>query len=279
LLHTHTRHAIAPAHANGMDTDQLRDPFLLDGLFQPGTVQLCYSHHDRLIVGAAVPDGAPLVIDHVAQTGTPSWLDRREAVVVNIGEPGQVQVGGESHALGRLDMLYVGMGAGSVTLAGQGARYYLLSAPAHRTFDTRTVTLDQAAKVELGSQGTANERVINQYVPPLVMPGCQIVVGMTRLATGSVWNTMPCHTHDRRSEAYLYLDLPDDHRVMHFMGEPTQSRHLVMADEQAVLSPPWSINSGAATASYAFVWRMAGDDIDDTDMGMDMDMVDMAELR
>lgn len=258
-----------------MDTEGLRDEFLLDALFVDGEVRLCYSHYDRLIVGGAVPAGGALHIAAIAQTGTPGWLDRREATLVNIGSSGTVTVDGERHALGRLDMLYLGMGSGAVTLEGDGARFYVLSAPAHCAYPTRRVTIDEAVKVPLGSRESANERVINQFVHPAVMQSCQLVVGLTQLASGSIWNTMPAHVHDRRSEAYLYVDLPEEQRVMHFMGEPDQTRHLVIANEQAVLSPPWSIHSGAGTQAYTFIWCMAGDNVDYTDV----DMVDMATLR
>ena len=275
MIKTRTRQAIDPRHARGMDTTELREEFLIDSAFVAGEINLVYSHYDRMIVGGAVPAGGPLTLDAVAETGTPGFLDRREATLVNIGEPGRVEVGGDVHELGRCDMLYVGMGSGEIVMSGEGARFYLLSAPAHRHFPTRPVTIEDAVKVPLGTREAGNERVINQFVHPTVMESCQLVIGMTRLASGSIWNTMPAHVHDRRSEAYLYLDLPEDARVMHFMGEPNETRHLVMKNEQAVLSPPWSIHSGAGTAAYSFIWCMAGDNVDYTDV----DTVAMDELR
>ncbi len=275
MIHTQTRQAIDPRHARGFDTTELREEFLIESPFVDGEINLVYSHYDRMIVGGAVPAGGALTLDTVAETGTPRFLDRREATVVNIGEPGTVQVGGETHELGRCDMLYVGMGSGDIVLSGDGARFYLLSAPAHRNFPTRLITIEDAVKVPLGTREAGNERVINQFVHPAVMESCQLVIGMTQLASGSIWNTMPAHVHDRRSEAYLYLDLPDDARIMHFMGEPDETRHLVMKNEQAVLSPPWSIHAGAGTSAYSFIWCMAGDNVDYTDV----EMVAMDALR
>lgn len=272
---TETRRAIDPRHARTMDTSELRAEFLIEDLFLENAVRLVYSQYDRMIVGGAVPAGAPLTIDQVRETGTPSWLDRREAVIVNLGTAGTVESQGQTHSLGRCDMLYLGMGSGPVTLAGGDARFYIISAPAHREIATRLVTIDDAAQVPLGSRDTSNERVIYQFVHPAVMESCQIVMGMTRLATGSVWNTMPAHWHERRSEAYLYLDLPEQQTVVHLMGEPDETRHLIVRNEQAVLSPPWSIHCGAGTASYSFIWAMAGDNVDYTDV----DMVAMETLR
>ncbi|MBS0124109.1 5-dehydro-4-deoxy-D-glucuronate isomerase [Thetidibacter halocola] len=275
MIKTELRRAVDPRHARTMDTDALRAEFLVEDLFTPDAVRLVYSQYDRMIFGGAVPAGGPLTIDAVPETGTPSWLDRREAVLVNLGTDGAVAAGGETYTLGRCDMLYLGMGSGPVTVSGAGARFYIVSAPAHRMIPARRVTLDEAARLPLGHRDTANERVVNQMIHPAVMETCQIVMGLTRLATGSVWNTMPTHTHERRSEAYLYLDIPEDQFILHLMGEPDQTRHLVVRNEQAVLSPPWSIHCGAGTASYAFIWAMAGDNVDYTDM----DMVAMGDLK
>ncbi len=275
MLKTNLRRAIDPRHAKTMDTTELRDEFLIDDLFQDDKVCLTYSQYDRMIVGGATPKTGPLTIDGVDQTGTPSWLDRREAVLVNLGTDGTVEASGESYQMGRCDMLYLGMGSGPVTVSGSDAHFYIISAPAHRAIPSRLVTIDDAAQVPLGTRDTSNERVIYQFVHPAVMNSCQIVMGMTKLGTGSVWNTMPAHYHERRSEAYLYIDLPEDQNVVHLMGEPTETRHMILRNEQAVLSPPWSIHCGAGTASYSFIWAMAGDNIDYTDV----DMVGMEELR
>lgn len=275
MLKTQLRRAIDPRHAKTMDTAALRDEFLIEDLFQPDCVTLAYSQYDRMIVGGAMPKSRPLTIDAVKETGSPSWLDRREAVLVNLGDAGKVEAGGESYDLGRCDMLYLGMGSGAVTVSGREARFYIISAPAHRAIPARLVTIEDAAQVPLGGRDTSNERIIYQFVHPAVMDSCQIVMGMTRLGTGSVWNTMPAHMHERRSEVYLYLDLEGDNTILHLMGRPDETRHMILRNEQAVLSPPWSIHCGAGTSSYSFIWAMAGDNVDYTDV----DMIAMEDLR
>ena len=275
MQNTQIRQAIDPRHAKSMDTEELRSEFLIERLFEPGCTHFVYSHLDRLIVGGAMPGSTTVTIDKIAETGTANWLDRREATIVNIGSgQGQVKVGGESHTLSHHDMLYLGMGAGPVELSGD-TKFYILSAPAHRSIPTRLITIDQAAQVPLGARETSNERTIYQFVHPDVMESCQLVIGITKLASGSVWNTMPAHLHDRRSEAYLYLDVPDDQRVFHFMGQADETRHLIVSNEQAILSPGWSIHCGAGTSSYSFLWCMAGDNVDYTDV----EMVGMSDLR
>ena len=269
-----TRYAIDPASTKTLSTQGLRDHFHVGGLFKPGEIKLVYSHYDRLILGSVVPDGSALTIDRVPETGTPSILDRREMGILNIGETGAVSVGDETHTVGRGEILYIGMGAGPVTFSGPG-RFYVLSAPAHRTYPTRLIKLSDARRIELGAKETANERVIIQFLHPDVCESCQLLMGYTQFTEGSVWNTMPAHVHDRRMEAYFYFDLPAGQRVFHFMGRPDETRHIVMANEEAVISPPWSIHAGAGTGSYTFCWAMAGDNVDFTDM----DMVAMEDLR
>lgn len=273
-LKTETRYAIDPTTAKSLDTNGLRDHFHKDGLFAEGEINLVYTHYDRFILGSAVPAGADLTLDHMDETGTPSFLDRREMAVLNIGETGTVTVAGETHTIENGEMLYIGMGAGAVTFSGAG-RYYITSSPAHRACPTKLIKLSDARRVEMGSRETANERVIIQFLHPEVCDTCQLLMGYTQFQPGSLWNTMPAHLHDRRMEAYLYFDVPDDSRVFHFMGKPEETRHLVMANEEAVISPPWSIHCGAGTAAYTFCWAMAGDNVDFTDM----DMVAMDELR
>ena len=278
-MNIESRQAIDSATAATFGTDRLRKEFLIENLFRPGEVSLTYSHLDRLIVGGAMPGSKALDLASVKQTGTPSFLDRRELVVVNIGGAGRVTVGKASYDLDHRDMLYVGMGAGEVSFASaraeEPAKFYLLSAPAHHAYETKLVKIGEAKRLDLGSQTTSNERSIFQFIHPAVLQTCQLVVGMTVLAPGSVWNTMPCHVHDRRSEAYLYFALNDDARVFHFMGEPSETRHLVVKNEEAILSPGWSIHSGAGTSNYTFIWAMAGDNVDYTDV----DPVAMADLR
>jgi 4-deoxy-L-threo-5-hexosulose-uronate ketol-isomerase len=273
-----SRHAIDPEAATRMDTEALRTNFHVGGLFQPGRITLAYTHYDRMIVGGAVPDDGSLVLESIRPTGTKSFLERRELIAVNIGGAGSVETSGEKFGIGPRDMIYVGMGetvAFSSDDPSRPARFYLLSAPAHQAYPTRHIRIGDAKRLDLGSPATSNERSIFQFIHPDGAKTCQRVVGMTQLAPGSVWNTMPCHVHDRRMEAYLYFDLPENARVFHFMGEPNETRHIVMANEEAVLSPTWSIHSGCGTSNYAFIWAMAGDNVDYTDV----DMVSMEELR
>lgn len=274
MTHVETRHAIHPQHAKGMDTAQLRQHFLAEGLFADGEVRLVYTHYDRFVVGGAVPAGGSLVLDQIAETKTPSFLDRREMGIVNIGDAGRVEAAGQGWDMANGDVLYLGMGAGAVTFSGQG-RFYITSAPAHRALPHRLITVDQAKKVEMGATQTSNKRVIKQFIHPLVMESCQLVLGYTSLQEGSVWNTIPSHVHDRRMEAYLYHGMAPESRVLHLMGEPQETRHLFVANEQAVLSPPWSIHSGAGMGEYTFIWAMAGDNVDYTDM----DFIQPEDLR
>jgi 4-deoxy-L-threo-5-hexosulose-uronate ketol-isomerase len=267
MLTVETRHAIHQDHAKAMDTATLRRHFLTEGLFAPGEMRLIYTHYDRFVMGAAVPDGGALTLDKVEETRTPSFLDRREMGIVNIGQAGTVAAAGETYALNHGDVLYLGMGSGAVTFAGAG-RFYISSAPAHRVCPSRLVTVAQAREVNLGAPETANQRTIRQFIHPQVMESCQLVLGYTTLHQGSVWNTMPPHTHDRRMEAYLYFGMTPEARVLHLMGAPTETRHLFIANEQGALSPPWSIHAGAGIGAYAFIWAMAGDNVDFTDMDM-----------
>ena len=273
-LKTEQRYAIDPVTTKALDTEGLRAHFHKDGLFADGEINLLYTHYDRFILGSAVPAGTDLILDHMAETGTSNFLDRREMGILNIGEAGTVTVAGETHTIENGELLYIGMGAGAVTFSGAG-RYYITSAPAHRTCPTKLIKLSDARRIEMGARETANERVIIQFLHPDVCESSQLLMGYTQFQPGSVWNTMPAHTHDRRMEAYLYFDVPEESRVFHFMGEPDQTRHLIMGNEEAVVSPPWSIHCGAGTASYTFCWAMAGDNVDFTDM----DMVGMDELR
>ncbi|WP_204114487.1 5-dehydro-4-deoxy-D-glucuronate isomerase [Shimia biformata] len=274
MLNVKSLYAVGPVETKAMDTTQLRDNFHVSGLFEAGCINLTYTHYDRMIVGGVVPDGKDLVLDEVKEAGTASILDRREMGILNIGEPALVSAGGESHTLGRGDILYLGMGAGPITFGGNG-RFYLVSTPAHRALPSRLVSLKDAASLYLGSAETANERTIYMFIHPEVMESCQLVMGYTMFHGGSVWNTMPAHLHDRRMEAYLYFDLSEDNRVFHFMGQPQETRHIVMKNEEAVVSPPWSIHCGAGTGSYTFCWAMGGDNVD----YKDVDPVAMEDLR
>nr|WP_111300581.1 5-dehydro-4-deoxy-D-glucuronate isomerase [Paracoccus saliphilus] len=274
MTHVETRHAIHPDHAKAMDTAQLRQHFLVEGLFADGEIRLTYTHYDRFVVGGAVPNGGSLTLDQIAETKTPTFLDRREMGIVNIGEAGRVEAAGEAWDMAPGDVLYLGMGSGAVTFSGQG-RFYITSAPAHRQLPCRLVRVEEAKEVKMGAVETSNKRTIKQFIHPLVMESCQLVLGYTTLEDGSVWNTIPSHLHDRRMEAYLYHGMEPQSRVLHLMGEPQETRHLFVANEQAVLSPSWSIHSGAGIGSYTFIWAMAGDNVDYTDM----DFIQPEDLR
>jgi len=274
MLTVETRHAIDPATAKGLDTKGLRSHFHAGGIFADGEIRLVYTHYDRMILGGAVPAGGKLTLDQVKECGTASILDRREMGILNIGESGTVSAGGTDYTVNKGDVLYLGMGSGPVTLSGKG-RFYILSAPAHRSCPSKLIRIEDARRVEMGSAATSNERVILQFLHPEVADSCQLLMGYTQFAPGSVWNTMPAHVHDRRMEAYLYFELGPEQRVFHIMGEPDETRHIVMANEEAVISPPWSVHCGAGTGAYTFCWAMAGDNVDFTDM----DMVAMGDLR
>lgn len=265
MLTVETRHAIHPEHAKSMDTTALRANFLAQGLFVPGEIRLIYTHYDRFVMGGAVPDGGSLTLDRVEETRTPSFLDRREMGIVNIGEAGTVEAGGETYSMQRGDVLFLGMGSGAVTFGGQG-RFYITSCPAHHAYPSRLITLAQCKEVRMGAAETSNKRVIKQFIHPQVMDSCQLILGYTALEAGSVWNTIPSHVHDRRMEAYLYWGMDEESRVLHLMGEPQESRHLFIGNEEGAISPSWSIHSGAGIGEYTFIWAMAGDNVDYTDM-------------
>ncbi|HSK41739.1 MAG TPA: 5-dehydro-4-deoxy-D-glucuronate isomerase [Arenibaculum sp.] len=273
------RHASHPDAVRGYDTDRLREHFLVPSLFERDEIALTYSHVDRFVVGGAMPVSAPLRLETDKAVGTKTFLERRELGVVNVGGPGRVRVDGAAFDLGTRDCLYVAMGSTDVTFESADpaspARFYLNSTPAHARYETMKISIDQAKAVHLGDPAQSNERTIYQMIHPDVCRTAQLLLGMTVLKSNSMWNTMPCHTHDRRCEVYFYFDLPAPARVVHLMGEPQETRHLIVANEQAVISPSWSIHSGVGTASYTFIWAMGGDNQDFTDM----DMVPMEDLR
>ncbi len=273
------RQVVGPEDTARRNTQGLRDGFVIEGMFQPGRVNLTYSHLDRMIVGGVVPTGRKLEIGHIAETGTDRFLERREAAIINIGGAGVVSVGGRDYPLGFQEAIYVGMGEGALGFtsddAAAPALFYVLSAPAHRACPTVHITRHMAKKVHVGSAEESNHRTINQYVHPDVCESCQLLVGLTMFEPGSVWNTMPAHLHDRRMEVYLYFGMQEATRIFHFMGEPGETRHVVLKNHEAVLSPGWSIHSGAGTGRYAFIWAMAGDNMSFADM----DKVPMEALR
>ena len=265
MLSVETRHAIHPDHAKTMDTAALRRNFLTEGMFAEGEIRLVYTHYDRFTLGAAVPAGDSLTLDKVAETRTATFLERREMGIVNIGGPGRVEAGGEGWDMAYGDVLYLGMGTGAVTFIGDG-RFYITSCPAHHSYPSRLVTLADCVEVKAGAAETSNKRTIKQFIHPQVMQSCQLILGYTTLEDGSVWNTIPSHVHDRRMEAYLYWGMDADARVLHLMGEPQETRHLFIGNEEGAISPPWSVHSGAGIGAYTFIWAMAGDNVDYTDM-------------
>lgn len=278
-ISTSIRQVVGPEDVARRDTQGLRNGFVIEKLFHPGEINLTYSHLDRMIIGGVVPAWNELVVDRVPETGTERFLDRREAAIVNIGGAGRITIGGTVYLLGSQEALYVGMGAGPLVFESDDkdtpALFYLLSAPAHRTCPTVHITQDMAKKVSMGSVEESNARTIIQYVHPEVCESCQLLVGLTMFEPGSVWNTMPAHVHNRRMEVYLYFGMQETTRIFHFLGEPGETRHVVLKNHEAVLSPGWSIHSGAGTGRYSFIWAMAGDNMSFSDM----DKVPMQALR
>ncbi|MBC8084509.1 MAG: 5-dehydro-4-deoxy-D-glucuronate isomerase [Hymenobacter sp.] len=263
-------YASSPREVAAFPTAVLRENFLIETIFEPGQVRLVYSHYDRLVVGGAQPEAGPLALPCPEALKAAHFLERRELGVLNIGGAGRVLVDGVAYDLGTQDCLYVGCGAQAVDFrslnAGEPAKFYLLSAPAHAPHPTARCTQAEATPVRMGAVETANARTIYKYIYAEGIQSCQLVMGLTQLEPGSVWNTMPAHTHDRRTEAYLYFNLPENQRVLHLMGEPHETRSLWVSNEQAILSPPWSIHSGCGTNAYTFIWGMAGENREYTDM-------------
>lgn len=264
------RFAVHRDDYRGYDTQRLRESFLVTGLFEPGCIRLTYSHYDRLIVGGASPVSEPVELTPVDQLKASSFLERRELGAINIGGPGWVRVDGRDYAVDSREAVYVGRGSQQVSFGSQDAsrpaKFYLNSAPAHQAFPVRKVGAAEADVVELGSPETSNARVIRKLLVNTVVDTCQLQMGMTELQTGSVWNTMPAHLHSRRMEAYFYFGLPPDQAVCHFMGPAEETRPLWVHNEQAVLSPPWSMHCGVGTTNYTFIWGMAGENLDYGDM-------------
>ena len=262
-----------------MTTEQLRANFLIEKLFVSGEINFVYSHYDRVITGGAMPTTEGLTLGTYNELKADYFLERREMGIINVGGDGAVEADGKKYKLRKLDCVYLGKGTKDVVFksndAESPAQFYILSAPAHRDCTNKMMVKEDASPLTIGSPETANHRTIYKYIHVDGIRSCQLVMGLTTLHTGSVWNTMPSHVHDRRMEVYFYFDVPSDQAAVHFMGQPQETRHLFMANHQAVISPPWSIHSGCGTTNYGFIWGMAGENFVYTDM----DAVAINELR
>jgi len=272
------RDASHPNEFKAYATDRIRQEFLIQNMFVPGEIKLVYTHYDRMIAGGFCPD-KPLVLEPHKELGTEFFLERRELGIINVGPSGAVSVEGKEYKLDKTDGLYIGMSAKEVVFSSADnahpAHFYVLSAPAHQEYPTAKIEIGQAEKVELGAPAEANVRTLHKYIHPDGAQSCQLCMGMTKIAPHSVWNSMPCHTHGRRMEVYFYFDLPENTVMFHLMGRPDETRHIVIRNEEAVISPNWSIHAGAATSNYAFIWGMIGEN----QIFSDMDAVEMTELR
>ena len=275
------RQPLHSEHARSLDTAGLRRHFLVEQLFKPDEATLTYSQIDRIIVGGIMPVAGPVRFSPELgrHTGTDFFLQRRELGLINIGGAARVKVDEQSYEIGPREALYIGQGARELEFRSldpaQPAKLYFNSAPAHTAYPHRKVTLAEASPETLGSPETSNRRTIYKFLVPDVLPTCQLLMGMTQLEPGSPWNTMPCHTHDRRMEVYFYFDMNENAVVFHMLGEPSETRHLVVRNEQAVISPSWSIHSGVGTQAYTFIWGMVGEN----QVFKDMDHVPMSALR
>jgi 4-deoxy-L-threo-5-hexosulose-uronate ketol-isomerase len=278
MTHFEFRYASNPEDVNTYDTAKLREQFLIENLFLPNEIRLTYSMYDRYIVGGIMPVGQSLKLETIPYLKSENFLDRRELGIINVGGKGTVSVDGEVFTLNKKEALYVGRGVKDVVFSSDGeipALFYINSAPAHTQYPNKKVTKENAEIVHLGEEKFANKRIINKLIVNSVVPTCQLQMGLTELLPGSIWNTMPAHTHDRRMEAYFYFDLESPQTICHFMGQTNNTRHIFMQNNQAVLSPEWSIHSGAGTSNYSFIWGMAGENLDYGDM----DIVSPNELR
>ncbi|HPT31115.1 MAG TPA: 5-dehydro-4-deoxy-D-glucuronate isomerase [Prolixibacteraceae bacterium] len=268
-----------PEDFKSYGTERIRKEFLVETIMDPGNIRLVYSHIERYITGGAMPVSEDLTLETVDALKAGYFLERRELGIINVGQTGSVTVDGTEYVLKYKEALYVGQGNREVIFRSanpaQPAKFYLNSAPAHKAYPIAHITLDKARVLKLGALETSNERQINQLIINQLVPTCQLQMGLTELKPGSVWNTMPPHTHSRRNEVYFYFEVPEGQAVCHFMGQPQETRHIWMKNEQAVLSPSWSIHSAAGTANYSFIWGMAGENLDYADM----DAIKPGELR
>ncbi|MDQ0928143.1 4-deoxy-L-threo-5-hexosulose-uronate ketol-isomerase [Bacillus atrophaeus] len=272
------RYSVHPEQVKRFTTEELRSHFLMESLFTENELTMFYSHEDRVVIGGAAPVKANIKLDAGDFLKTEFFLERREIGIINVGKPGVVKVGDEEYVLQTKDFLYIGMGHRDVSfsnLNGETAKFYFVSAGAHQQYPTQKAAISELTPAHLGGETASNVRDLYKVIHNDGIKSCQLMMGITVLEKNNNWNTMPAHVHDRRMEAYLYLDLNEDAKVFHFMGEPDETRHLVVGNEQAVLSPAWSIHSGAGTSNYSFVWAMAGENYTFTDM----DLVPMNGLK
>ena len=273
------RYANHPNDSKKYDTNQLREHYMVEEIFSDDKVELTYSHVDRIIFGGIKPVNESLKLEAGKSMGVDYFLERREIGVINVGGEGIVSIDGEEFALNNKDGLYIGKGNKDIIFKSSNpknpAKFYINSVPAHKEYKTVKIEIEKANPVKMGDNSTLNKRTIYQYVHPNVCESCQLLMGLTILEPGSAWNTMPCHTHERRMEVYFYFDMEEDTRVIHLMGEPTETRHLIVKNEQAIISPSWSIHSGVGTSNYTFIWGMCGENQTFTDM----DHIPMEVLR
>lgn len=278
-MQLHVRYPSHPEDAKHYTTERLRRDFLIETVFQPDEAVFTYSHFDRIIAGGVMPVHQAVELTGSKELASDTFLERREMGCINVGGAGRITVDGTAYDLGPLDGLYVGMGAREIRLESADpaapAKFYINTCPAHKTYPNVKVDIAKAAKRPLGATETCNKRVINQYFHPDVMHSCQLCMGLTALEPGSNWNSMPCHTHERRMEVYFYFDLKGDNVVFHMMGEPQETRHLILHNEQAVISPSWSIHTGVGTSNYTFIWGMCGEN----QAFDDMDNIDPMDLK
>ena len=269
----------SPKEVSGMTTAELRDAFMTEPLMQEDSIQLLYTHYDRVIMGGAQPVKQRLSLETHSELKADFFLERRELGIINVGGKGKVYADDSAYELSKLDCLYIGRGVKKVVFESivpdEPAFFYLLSAPAHAVYPVQFLPKEEALPTDMGSAETSNARTIYKYIHAQGIQSAQLVMGLTILKTGSVWNTMPAHTHTRRMEAYFYFDVAPQQRVFHFMGLPSETRHLLIANHQGIVSPPWSIHAGCGTSNYSFIWGMAGENYNYTDM----DMVNISDLR
>ena len=273
------RYANHPNDSKHYDTNQLREHYMVEEIFIDDKIELTYSHVDRIIFGGIKPVNESLKLEAGKSMGVDYFLERREMGVINIGGEGIVSIDGEDFTLNNKDGLYIGKGNRDIIFKSLNsenpAKFYINSVPAHKEYKTVKIEIEKANPVKMGDNSTLNKRTIYQYVHPNVCESCQLLMGLTILEPGSAWNTMPCHTHERRMEVYFYFDMEEDTRIIHLMGEPTETRHLIVKNEQAIISPSWSIHSGVGTSNYTFIWGMCGENQTFTDM----DHIPMEVLR